>query len=87
MVPNALENCDEAKSQVLREKKTYLVGSEVKVKAAQLCLILCNLMDYIVHGILQATILESVAYPFSGGCFQPRNQTRVSCIAGGFFTN
>ena len=32
-------------------------------------------------------ILEWVVYPFSSGSFQPRNQTRVSCIAGGFFTN
>ena len=79
-----------------------------------------------VHGILQARILEWVAYPFSRdlpnpgiklgspalqadslpaepqgkpkntgvgllsllqGSSQPRNQTGVSCIAGGFFTN
>ena len=32
-------------------------------------------------------ILEWVAYPFSSGSSQPRNQTEVSCIAGGFFTN
>ena len=32
-------------------------------------------------------ILEWVAYPFSRGSSQPRNQNRVSCIAGGFFTN
>ena len=32
-------------------------------------------------------MLECVAYPFSRGSSQPRNQTRVSCIAGGFFTN
>ena len=32
-------------------------------------------------------ILEWVAYPFSSGSSQPGNQTRVSCIAGGFFTN
>ena len=32
-------------------------------------------------------ILEWIAYPFSGGSSQPRNRTRVSCIAGGFFTN
>ena len=32
-------------------------------------------------------ILEWVAYPFSRGSSQPRNQTRVSCIAGGFLTN
>ena len=32
-------------------------------------------------------ILEWVAYPFSSRSSRPRNQTRVSCIAGGFFTN
>ena len=32
-------------------------------------------------------ILEWVAYSFSSRSSQPRNQTRVSCIAGGFFTN
>ena len=37
--------------------------------------------------ILQARILEWVAYPFSRGSSRPRNQTRVSCIAGGFFNN
>ena len=31
-------------------------------------------------------ILEWVAYPFSRGSSQPKNQTGVSCIAGGFFT-
>ena len=38
-----------------------------------------------VHGILQARILEWVAYPFSSGSSQPRNWTGVSCIAGRFF--
>ena len=32
-------------------------------------------------------ILEWVAYPFSSGSCPPRNQTRASCIASGFFTN
>ena len=32
-------------------------------------------------------MLEWVTYPFSGGTSQPRNQTGVSCIAGGFFTS
>ena len=32
-------------------------------------------------------ILEWVAYPFSSISSWPRNQTGVSCIAGGFFTN
>ena len=44
-------------------------------------------MDYIIHGILQARILEWVAFPFSRGSSQLRDQTQVSCIAGGFFTS
>ena len=32
-------------------------------------------------------ILKWVAYPFSSVSFQPRNQTRTSCIAGKFFNN
>ena len=32
-------------------------------------------------------ILEWVAYPFSRGSSQSRNQTRVSCFAGRFFTS
>ena len=52
-----------------------------------LCLTLCDLTDYTVHGILQARILEWVAYPFSSGSSWPRNWTRVSCIAGGFFAS
>ena len=35
------------------------------------------------HGILQARILEWRHFPFSSGSSRPRNQTRVSCIAGG----
>ena len=62
-----------------------LKGSVVKV--AQSCLTLCKLMDYTVHGILQARILEWVGFSFSRGSSQPRNQTQVSCIAGGFFTS
>ena len=40
-----------------------------------------------VHGILQARILEWVAFPSSRWSSQPRDQTQVSCIAGGFFTS
>ena len=42
-------------------------------------------MDYRVHGILQARILDWVAFPFFRGSCQPRDQTQVSCTAGGFF--
>ena len=44
-------------------------------------------MDCTVYGLLQARILEWVAFPFSRGSSWPRKWTRVSCIAGGFFTN
>ena len=48
---------------------------------------ICESMDDTVHGILQARILERVAFPFSRGSSQPRDQTQISCITGGFFTN
>ena len=60
---------------------------EMKVKVAQSCLTLCNPMDYTVHGILQARILEWVAVLFSRGSFQPRDLTQVSLIAGRCFTS
>ena len=44
-----------------------------KVKASQLCLTLCDPVDYTVHGILQARVLEWVAVPFSRGSSQPRD--------------
>ena len=63
----------------------FQVGSKVKV--VQSCPTLCNSMDYTVHEILQARILEWVAIPFSRGSSQLRNQTQVSRIAGQFFTS
>ena len=39
-----------------------------------------------IHGILQARILEWVTFLFSRESSQPRDQTQVSRIAGGFFT-
>ena len=57
------------------------------VKVAQLCLTLCDPMDYPVHGILQARILQWVACPFSSGSSWPRNWTWVSGLAGRFFSN
>ena len=44
-------------------------------------------MDYTVCGILQATILEWVTFPFSRGSSQPRDGIQVSQIAGGFFNS
>ena len=67
------------------ELVTLVVSMQVKV--AQSYLTLCHPMDCIVHGILQAGNLEWEAVPVNRGSFQPRDQSRVSCLAGGFFTN
>ena len=40
---------------------------------------------YTVHSILQARILEWVAFPFSRRPFQPRDQTQEFHIVGGSF--
>ena len=78
-----------------RVTRSYCLGSfpdtdstrKVKVKVAQLCLTLCDPMDVTIHEILQARILEWVAFPFPRGSSQPRDWTRVSCVAGRFFTS
>ena len=46
---------------------------KVKVKVAQSCPTLCDPIDYTVHGIFQAKILEWVAIPFSRGSSQPKD--------------
>ena len=60
---------------------------KVKVKVTQPSPTLCDPMDYTAHGILQARVLEWVAFPFSRGSSQSRDRIQVSCIAGGFFTS
>ena len=69
--------------------KIILWGSKKwdQVKVAQSCLALCDPVDYTVHGILQARILEWVASPVSRGSSQPGDRTQVPHIAGGFFTS
>ena len=52
------------------------------LKVVQLCLTLCDPMGYTVHGILQARILEWVAFPFSRGSSQPRDQMQASRLSG-----
>ena len=47
----------------------------------------CSLPASLVHGILQARILEWVAMPTSRGSSQPRDQTQISYTAGGLLTN
>ena len=54
-----------------------LLLSPAKVKAAQSCPTFGDFMDYTVHGVLQARILEWVAFPFSRESSQPRDRTQV----------
>ena len=49
--------------RIKNRKDDYLLmcnnlSQNLKVKVTQLCLTICNPMDYTVHGILQAKILE-----------------------------
>ena len=73
--------------------RTLCTGSAVLTtgppvnKSRSVVSILCNPMDYTVHGILQARILEWVAFPFSRRSSQPKDQIQVSRIADRFFTN
>ena len=46
----------------------------------------CSIPGSSVYEILQATVLEWVAIPFSRGFSQPREEAKVSCIAGRFST-
>ena len=66
------------------DDKEYACSAGVK------CPTLCHPVDCSppgssVHGILQARILEWTATSFSRGSSQPRDRTRVSCIAGRCF--
>ena len=68
----------------------YMLKGAVLCLVAQSCPTLCDPMDCSppassAMGIFHARILEWVAMP-SRGSSQPRDQTGVSCIAGGFFT-
>ena len=66
--------------------KPHLNGKESESRSV-VCLTLCYPMNYTVHGILQARILEWVTFSFSRGSSQPRDGTQVSCIAGRIFTS
>ena len=57
-------------------KKWY----KVLVNGTKSCPTLCDPMDYTVHGILQARILEWVAFSFSRGSSQPRIQPRSPAL-------
>ena len=72
-------------TQAMKTGFPLIIGfsmAKVKEKFVQSYPTLCDLMDYTVHGILQAKILEWVAFPSSRGSSQHRDWTQVSRIAG-----
>ena len=71
----------------MEEKHPFHLKVKSEVKVVQSCPAFCDPMDYRVHGILQARILEGVALPFSRGSSQPRDRTQVFRIAGGSFAS
>ena len=74
-------------AEVNEPRACYTKWSKLEcVNVAQSCPTLCNPMDYTVHKIFQARIVEWVAFPFSRASSQPRDWTQVSCITGIFFT-
>ena len=58
-----------------------------KVKAAQSCPTLCNPMEYTVHGILQAIILELAAFPPPWDLPNPGIEPRSPTLQADFFTS
>ena len=58
-----------------------LLVPQWEVKVSQSCRTICDSMEYTVHGILQARILEWVAVSFSRVSSQPSDWNQVSCIA------
>ena len=59
--------------QILTFKNSSFIEIYRKVKVAQSCPTLCDPMDYTDHRILQARVLEWVAFPFSRESSQPRD--------------
>ena len=57
-----------------------VISLESEVKVPQSCPTLGDCMGYTVHGILQARILEWVAFPFSGGLPSPGIEPRFSVL-------
>src|SRR5574341_1256607 len=63
-------------NQMLSLPHYYMHSNREEMKVAQLCPTLCNPMDCTFHGILQARVLEWVAFPFSRGSSQSRIKPR-----------
>ena len=77
--------CLQASKKTHRNIVMCLSILKVKGKVVQSCLPLSHPMDYTVHGILQARILEWIVLPLSRGSCQQRDQIQVSSMQADSF--
>ena len=70
-----LQSCKN--NSIADKKKSGFTGASMSENCS---VVSSNPMDYTVHGILQARILEWVTFPFSRGSSQPTDQTRSPAL-------
>ena len=71
LILHSIQNCEKQISAIeAAQSMVFFHGSP-----RQFPILLCDPMDYIVHGIIQARILEWVGIPFSRESSQPRSPT------------
>ena len=59
---------------------SFLIAFRSESESRSVCPALCDTMDSAVHGILQARILEWVAFPFSGALPNPGIEPRSPAL-------
>ena len=69
------------------QENIFLYGGLVSKSCLNLVTTWTVACQSFVHKLSQARILEWVTFSFSRGSSLSRDQTQVSCILGGFFTN
>ena len=74
------DQCRRQGFKCLFNSAAWVKSNWSEVKVFQSCPTLWDPMDYTVHGILQARILEWVAFPFSRGSSKPRDRTRSPAL-------
>ena len=85
--PHGLHSPQNSPDQNTRVGSLFLLQGIFLIQGSNPGLPYCRWILYQLGHQGSPRILEWVAYPFSRGSSWPRNQIRVSCIAGGFFTN
>ena len=85
--PHGLDSPRNSPSQNTGVGGLFLLQGIFPIQGSNPGLLHCGQIPYQPSHKGSPTMLEWVAYPFSSGSSWPRNQTGVSCVAGGCFTN